>query len=997
MINVNNKLGTFRVALIAAVGFPLMAASAFAQDPTPAPPEGAAGGPATTEATTERIVVTGSNIPTAEEVGPVPVDTYRTEDIQNLGVTTATDLTQKIPAVTGGVVNENISNGGDGRVEINLRGLLPKETLVLVDGRRLAPSLTGGIGGQSVDLNGVPFPLVERIEILKDGASAIYGSDAVAGVFNVYLKKKFRGVEMAIRYGNTNLGSANDAAEKIGHLLAGTGDDKTEIVVFAQWYDRAAIYSADNDISTNAQKKDYNGADTRSGNFAGRVGGFVLRRGIDTPTPHSSANAASNPEYQSRGTLNDPINSDRFAFNFAAFTPAIPAADRQHFYGSITREICEKWLTFYADFKFSRTFFDSALAPTPFVPDPFLNSVGLPNAPAGISVPTQNAFNPFTVGNSTVTINGVAVPVVTGVRYRSLEAGVRTDKFTTYDWYFNAGFRGELGGLGEFFKNWGYEAGFRYHNNYRSELFGNAVSKPGLRDALLDTDPATAFNPFGRNVNTNAAKDRVFVTLHDTSQNTMEIEDGKIYGELFQLPAGPIGFAAGVEHRRERYRNDPDSLNVTFSTIGSTDSTPARNSRDLWSTYGELRIPITSPTWNFPGFYSLELGAAERFEWFSDFGDAQKPKFSLRWNPIDSSLTVRATYNEAFHAPFLNETALSQGETFPQIFDPRGNLGGARIYQARGIVGGNPNLKPENSYGWSYGFVYTPNFIPGKALTVSLDWYHIDLRDQVSPLSFQDIVNREDQLPGFVIRDPGPDNTIVQINNQSFNLGRSVTEGLDYQATYQLDTSIMGMGDFGTFTWTLNGTYLSRYVFAASPGAKEFDITGDYLGFGSLPHHRAYLSLFYDYTLWGGDLHTGATVQYIGDFNDIESNTWPGRGFQKFGRDRDVREWTTLSLLTSYRFVFAPPTVQNDVAGMSKDGGKNMRIDAKDKSVPVSTAEYGCGNWQWWMNDVTISVGINNVFDQAPPFAAAAFENGYDEATHDVKGRFYYVELKKRF
>src|SRR5213079_3639366 len=213
-----------------------------AQNPLPTPG-------ITTEAEAERVVVTGSNIPTAEEVGPNPVDTYRPEDIEKLGVRNTTDLLTKLPQEMGSTINQN-ANGvavGDGAVIPNLRGLLPKETLVLIDGKRAAIIGSGGgvaagapPGVAGVDINLIPFPMIDHIDILKDGASAIYGSDAVAGVFNIILKHRFRGLEIEGSIGNTNLGSSNDAAEREGYLLAGVGDDKTDFVVFAQYYDRAA-------------------------------------------------------------------------------------------------------------------------------------------------------------------------------------------------------------------------------------------------------------------------------------------------------------------------------------------------------------------------------------------------------------------------------------------------------------------------------------------------------------------------------------------------------------------------------------------------------------------------------------------------------------------------------------------------------------------------------------------------------------------------------------
>src|SRR5438270_6607784 len=246
----------------------LLASSVFAQNPTPPPS-------AASEATTERVIVTGSNIPTAEETGPNPVDAYRREDIQKLGVHNATDLLTKLPQEMGSTVNQNIANGGDGSVIPNLRGLLPKETLVLIDGKRAA--IVGGGGGAGpgtggVDINLIPFPMIDHIDILKDGASALYGSDAVAGVINIFLRHKFRGLEIGGSIGNTNLGSSNDARELETWMIAGTGDDKTDIVIIADAYDRAAIYSRDREITSNAQRLDWGGIDFRSFNVPGLIG-----------------------------------------------------------------------------------------------------------------------------------------------------------------------------------------------------------------------------------------------------------------------------------------------------------------------------------------------------------------------------------------------------------------------------------------------------------------------------------------------------------------------------------------------------------------------------------------------------------------------------------------------------------------------------------------------------------------------------------------------------
>jgi iron complex outermembrane receptor protein len=207
----------------------------------------------------ERVIVTGSNIPTAEETGPNPVDTYRPGDIEKLGIRNATDLTTFLPQQSGGTTNLNMANsanGVDGTVQFNLRGLLAKETLVLVDGKRVAFGSLNAVGlSGGVDINLIPFPMIDHIDILKDGASAVYGSDAITGVVNFFLLHKFRGLEIGGSYGNTNLGASNDMGEWEAWIKAGTGDDKTEIVVIADFWERTGgMFSADRDLSSNAFK-----------------------------------------------------------------------------------------------------------------------------------------------------------------------------------------------------------------------------------------------------------------------------------------------------------------------------------------------------------------------------------------------------------------------------------------------------------------------------------------------------------------------------------------------------------------------------------------------------------------------------------------------------------------------------------------------------------------------------------------------------------------------
>src|SRR6266581_203402 len=263
-MNAPDNSGSSRRALTAILGsFLISVANAFAQERAGI-------------AEVERVIVTGSNIPTAEETGPNPVDTYRPADLEKLGIRNSQDLQTFLPQEAGGTVNLNIGNGGDGTVQINFRGLLPKETLILVDGKRVAFGSLGVAGSsQGQDINLIPFPMIDHIDILKDGASAVYGSDAVTGVVNFFLIHKFRGLEIGGSYGNTNLGASNDMGEWEAWLKAGTGDDKTDIVVIADFWERTGgLFSADRDISSNAFQIPWGGVDNLSGDFPGRVGDF---------------------------------------------------------------------------------------------------------------------------------------------------------------------------------------------------------------------------------------------------------------------------------------------------------------------------------------------------------------------------------------------------------------------------------------------------------------------------------------------------------------------------------------------------------------------------------------------------------------------------------------------------------------------------------------------------------------------------------------------------
>jgi outer membrane receptor protein involved in Fe transport len=511
--------------------------------------------------------------------------------------------------------------------------------------------------------------------------------------------------------------------------------------------------------------------------------------------------------------------------------------------------------------------------------------------------------------------------------------------------------------------------------------------------------------------------DKVFVTTHRIGKATLKLEDLKMTGDLFPLPAGSLSFAIGGEHRTEHETDQPDALTASRQITGAAlpltevvpvpGFLPTNGSRDVWSIYWEVRVPVTSSIWNCPGLHSLELGYQERFDNYSDFGSTEKPKFLIRWQPIDSSLTLRGTYSEAYHAPALAELYTSQAQISVLVDDPATVLPGDPLGRKPGTpltppgtginetVGGNPNLNAEVAYEWTYGVVWTPAKLI-KGLTLSADFYHIDFRNgtrgrDANLLLFDNWVTRTGTLPNgsptgglfsdSIQRDPVT-GAVLNVNGLVQNSNRVWTEGLDYGAFYQLDSSIFGHGNFGTFTFTFNGNYLDRFVAQGLTGPKD-NFNGRFVGprFGSYPRNRWYASLFYDL----GGLDTGLIVHYVGQYWDND-------------KSRKVREWTTLDLVVNYTF-HLPRPVTEPVAGYSEDGGKNADTANRDgkEVMPVSTAEYGSPGWRTWLNNTTITLGMNNVFDQDPPFVSFNVENGYDQWQANIRGRTWYVALKKRF
>lgn len=1059
------KFGFLRTALAVGAAIPILAGSAaFAQEPSPAalsPAEplnapgatGAAPQPGELQqsatggtAETERIIVTGSNIPTAQEVGPNPVLNINRDLINKSGERTAEELIKNLPVANGGGVP--VSNNGTGFTPgasaISLRGLGPEATLVLVDGRRIAPYPIGNGGTSSFfDLRSIPEAAIESIEILKDGASTTYGADAVAGVVNIKLRHDYKGAEATVEYGNT---LDKDSGEFRASVIFGVGDGNTQITGAANFYHRNSIFNRDRGFSAVPVFLSSNSTPENLQLFLPAV----LEAGV--PLSQIPTNSAGQPlsvffghaPFGSGG--NSPVTDFVFSagrssvFDFNKFSSSFPEIENYGGFVNFSHKLFGDQMVLFGDLFYENTTSHDELAPSatgsfqtagqvtlaipPREPGPLLtdedgNTIGPTRAEVGLPEDAFNPFNPFQQ-----VISG-------GSRARLLEFGNRLFDNETDNFLATIGLKGDK----LFDGSWGYDAGFRY-SNIKATSTGTLVSTSRFLRTLNQNDPifqpggvlegAVAFNPFGDAdkgpaIPTNSAVVD-FATVHPKDVDTSEIAtiDLNIYTtELFKLPAGGVGFAFGGQFRREQLTQDVDQLNLDGDIIGSSPSASTQAGRKDWAIYAETNIPIFSPTFSFPGFYSLELSAAVRYEEFrNNDTNVAVPKFGIRWQPIDESLTVRATIGKGFREPSLIELfgSPTSALTGAQDILPGSNEGGfrpdlggpptpVRVFEdgspapdGQGIPNpdrfepeepvvftSSPDLQPEDSVSFTAGVVWTPKFVPG--LTMSVDVWDTERTGVVVISNTGDVLERElngGLLPGErVERDAA--GVITRIFVPFINSGSLKANGIDFGLQYVYPTN------WGTFTSLTNATWLNSFQFAGAPGANETEFAGS--ATDPFAANDGYLKWRGIHRLdwnWNGWDVIG-TLRYTDGFHDRKPD----------GRIHYVSQIWTVDGQASYDFTFVPPVENQPVAGYSKDAkdmstGKDGRMT---ESSEAQTSSYGLPIWQRVLNGTTITVGCDNIFGQDPPKAYGFGGNStnYPGFLYDATGRFVYVQLTKKF
>src|SRR5256884_2884575 len=619
-----SMFGFLRMTLVACVGIlSIIASTAFAQNAEPLSTDiGAAPTPPPSEA--ERVIVTGSNIPTAEEVGPNPVDTYNRENMNTSGRTTTETFLQSLPIANANIIpvsnNENGSNTAVGAATIALRGFDARATLILLDGRRVAVYPTGNNPGlvntMFVDLNSIPQAAIESIEILKDGASTTYGADAVAGVVNLKMRHNYDGAEARIQYGNT---LDKDSGEFDSSAIFGVGKGDTNITGVLNYYHRNSIANRDRGFSLTPPFLSSNASPYNlqlSSDVVGAAGGRNLNPG---GTEFASAPDFTNGLAPANRYLYDANNRVRAAgglrpgLNFNQFSLSLPQSERYGAYVSAEHKIFGDQMVAYADGFYQNVKTHNELAPPATgsfetkgqtilaIPphSPIAPGSEPPNTPthAETGVPAD-AFNPF---------NPFEQIISGGTRARLAEFGNRLFDNETDAWLSTIGIKGDK----LFDGSWGYDAGFRY-SQLKNTVTGAQVSASRFNRILNQGDPifdptspqfigtTVPFNPFGdyrAPVSSNSATVE-FARVHPKDEDTSKLAtlDATIYTtDLFDLPAGGVGLAVGAQWRRGPLVENPDKANFEGGIVGHSPVPGAPGSRNSFAIYAETRIAIFSP------------------------------------------------------------------------------------------------------------------------------------------------------------------------------------------------------------------------------------------------------------------------------------------------------------------------------------------------------------------------------------------------------------------
>jgi outer membrane receptor protein involved in Fe transport len=944
--------------------------------------------------TLQTIVVTGSHIRRVDLETSNPVVAVTAQQIQATGKLTLGDVVQSLPVITGGVANPRVNNGGgSGATNIGLRGLGAQRTLILIDGARLI-----GLAGIA-DLNVIPASAVERIEVLTDGASAVYGSDAIGGVVNIILKSNYQGAQFQLNYG---ISDRDDGARKGASFVFGQTSDKGSILAGVSYNKFDGVLQSARDYSKNALSL----TTTGNGGITASIGGssfaardfiavsaalaaeFGCSSGTQLSLNESAFTATDVPttsaDYHCFG------NSDKY--NYASVNLLMTPQERTNGFFKGTYHLTDN-IDFYGTVIHNKTSSGFQLAPAVFGTDTV----------AGVTISKDSYYNPF----------GVDFSQTAGATYRSrlFPAGNRAAQIGTATDFVNFGFRGHANLMD---RDWTWDVGYNYvHISQVNTLLGlpnQAAIVPGLQASFLNADgvvqcgtaadpipltECTPWDPF--NLNSPSAQQVLQSAASPALTNlyqTLRTEHADISGALFDLPGGTMQLAAGVSYSK-RYRNnavDPVLIlnpDTGTCTLGSQCSAHLQGGYTTKEAYAELYVPILK---DLPFISALSVTLGDRYSKYSTFGSTNNWKIGVEYRPIED-LLLRGTVSTVFRAPSIAEVFQAPVSSAPLLSsDPCDHITTANPacegvpldgtfvdqyvalhQQISALLSGSAYagfpLGPETGKSFDVGLVYSPNFVPG--LSLSADLWRIYLNDTITGVGAQTVLNLcfagiSAYCPLIDRIQSGPNaGQINQILQPTANLGRIDVNGVDVSAQYRLPSFA-----FGQFTVGVNGTYMSEFKIQTAPGqagnqvlnaAGMMGSTGSPLAASCpfpagaicfFPRVRGQGTLSWQLGPWDAQW----TMQYIGRY--------------KVGSADPSQGATWVPAIPNTEHHYGASVYSNVTAGYNIE--------------PINTR---------------VEVGVDNVFDKQPPllYANNSQNANTDPNDFDTLGRFYWARLTVNF
>ena len=913
----------------------------------------------------EAIQVTGSRIKKADVEGQSPVQVISAADIEATGLGSIGDVIQRL-AVSGSSLNTKFNSAGNfgfspdgsgvgsGSTTISLRNLGAKRTLILVDGLRwVSESSASGVSA-AVDLNTIPASAVDRIEILTDGASSLYGSDAIAGVINIITKKKQDGGAARLYFGDYSTG---DGATQQGNISLGGSSDRFDFFIDLSYYDQKGISSNDWEQSRFPTPGINGTVNPGSWSSATPNGRQVFAPADPTETfgglcPIDGGASFCNLSGDGAGGFRPWTNAERF--NYSPYNLLLTPSERTGLFAQGTYRITDH-VNWNLKGTYSKRESVNQAAPEPFFLGSEAGSGGLADT---IGIDASNPYNPF----------GTISPEGSFITRRPVEGGPRIFRQNVDTSYFTTGLNGDFN-IGE--RQYFWDVNYVTAENKATQTVNGTYNIAHIQRALGPvadcTAPCVPLNIFGGpGTITQSMLDYILFTENDRSQQKLTVWTANISGDLVELPAGALAFASGYEHRKQSGSYSPDSI-VTAGESNGVPSGPTSGEYSVDEFYLELNVPLLA---DMAFAKHLDLSVATRFSDYSNFGNTTNNKLGLRWQ-LSDDLTLRTTWAEGFRAPSIGELFGTFARFDAQIQDPCNGATGqqganclalgvpdpANFEQANSqisvVTGGNAALNPETSESLTVGGVYSPSWGANTDWSQKLDfevtYYNIKIKDAIQASDAQTQLDRcvatlDPVFCGGISRSSG--GNINGFDNTLFNLGKINTKGIDFGISWLGNET--GIGTFGA---SFSATKVTSYeAIATDSGLSEPRVVGVEVNDSAIPDWRATARLNWS----------------ISDF----TVSWSARYISDLTEDCDT--------------VGTFNNCSNAAAGTNHLGSTTYHDLRASWKLPTD------------MNFV-IAGGVNNITSKSPPICQSCSLNGYDASTYDLPGRYSYVEASIKF